>query len=132
MTTQAQQIKQLKAQLSQVREYWFPWPGHPTGDHFGVSAHTLDGEHWALRQEFGFGPLFIWDGNDWQPIQKLAHLKAYRWTVEQVFELAPKLAVDEAALHPVAETVQPTELADEVQALIDLSRSVFPDQAEVA
>lgn len=126
MTTLAQQIKELKAQLEQVREFWFPWPGHPTGEHFGVSAHTLDGERFALRQEYGFGPLFVWTGDRWQPLQAVPHLEAYRWTAEEVFDLGPKLAVEEAATHPVVEPVSPAEVADEIQELINLSRSVFP------
>lgn len=128
MTTLAQQIKDLKAQLGQVREFWFPWPGHPTGEHFGVSAHTLDGEQYALRQEFGFGPLFVWTGDRWQPLQAVPHLEAYRWTREEVFDLGPKLAVEEAATHPVVEPVSAADVADEIQDLIDLSRSVFPAQ----
>lgn len=132
MTTQAQQIKQLKEQAQAVREYWFPWPGHPTGEHFGVSAHTLDGEHFAIRQEYGFGPLFVWTGDRWQAIQTIPAVEAYRWSREEVFELGPKLAVEEAATHPIVEPVAPGEMADEIQRLIDLSRSVFEQPAEVA
>lgn len=112
MTTKQkdERIAELEAELAaarerdeRVREYWYPWPGHPAGELCGIAARTLDGEHFALVQYSDATPARAWTGEKWAPLC-LSRETSYRYTRAGAEELGPKLAVDSAAEHvPAAE-----------------------------
>jgi hypothetical protein len=109
VTTQKEHIAALEAELAElrerverVREYWYPWPGHPAGELCGVAARTLDGEHFALVQYSDVSPARAWTGDTWTPLC-LSREASYRYTRDEAEELGPKLAVDSAAEHVPAD-----------------------------
>lgn len=98
----AAQIRDLKARLAteqerrtRVREYWFPWPGHPAGEFCGVSLESLDGQNWALVQHAQFAGVTAWDGKYWQAVFPEHRSAAYCWPLETAERLAPLLAADQ-------------------------------------
>lgn len=152
MTTQTQQIKDLKEKLAaleaeqdtsrereaRVREYWFGLPGHETAEHIGVSARTLDHEHYAIFEVSQFAGTRVWLGDRWASMFVVARDDAYRYTLAEAEELAPQLAKACAATYDALRQVADEDRAegpaepveDIVQRLIDQSRAASPNFVE--
>lgn len=97
--------------LEQVREFWIPQPSHPAGDLVGVSVHTLDGEHWAIRHESVLG-VRAWTVDGWTaPMFVVSKDVAYCWERDAALAegrtVAARLARQEAV--PVREFTQAVE-----------------------
>jgi hypothetical protein len=110
---------------AQVREYWIPQPGHPAGDVVGVSVHTYNGTHWAVRHESILG-MRAWTLDGWTaPLFVVAREVAYCWTdrdaaLAEGRKVAAMLARQEAV--PVAEFTADVEQT--VAAVKQLSEQV--------
>jgi hypothetical protein len=142
--SQSSIIRELRDQLAtaqqretRVREYWFPFPGgHLPADHLGVSAHTLDGEHWAVRVHYLHGGMFVWTGSRWGRLADTDQAGAYRWTLDQAEGLAPQLACEEAArFAPPAPAPARVDLAKDMartaQRAVDAVRDAIREQVAV-
>lgn len=131
MSTQAQQIKDLRAKLAaaeeraaRVRSYYYPWPNHPVSDHFGVTVRTHDGKQWAILLELGLGHTHSWNGTDWVKRSELPHTEVYRWTLAETEAICPELAEKSEKEHPPTEPGRAErELADELNDIIRKSRT---------
>lgn len=140
MTSQAQQIKELKQQIAdleqragRVREYWVGLPGHETAEHIGISVRTLDNERWAIFEVSQFAGTTVWIGDRWAPMFVIRRDDAYRYTLDEAEELAPQLAKASAAAHEAARKINridAPEVPDLVQNLIEQSRAASPAYVE--
>jgi hypothetical protein len=152
VSTQTQQIKELKAQLDEaqadltaareradrVREYWYGLPGHETAEHIGISVRTLDGTLWAIFEVAQFAGTTVWVGDRWAPMFVVHRDDAYRYKLSEAEELAPQLAKASAAAHAAAQKVanekhpkiEDGAAEDIVQKLIDQSRAASPAYVE--
>lgn len=128
--SQASTITELRRQLAaaeerenRVREYFYPWPGHPAADHFGVVARTRNSHTWALLLELGLGHTYSWTGDSWVNRGDLAHDDIYRWSLADTEKLGPELAQQTAKEHPAAAPgAAERELADQLDDIIRKSR----------